>query len=265
MCVAIIGYNGKPTAKELENCAAHNADGAGLAWIDGGVVQYRRGLTLDGVKGLLPDIPLPYLLHFRFASIGGKDASLTHPFPVTADPDPDPSPMEGTAPAVLMHNGTWNGYRGMLAYAVVDGHGDKAPRGPLSDTRAMAYLAGLYGYAYLAGIDEKVAVLDALRGPLYFGKGWIEYKGMVVSNMYSLAPMPKATASTWTGKYWGEGTCRTAPKVSKGKGHAQLELMSGGRTYKKADGTIVRVYSDADELPVDWSADSLMDDWREQK
>lgn len=65
--------------KEGWRCNAH---GAGLAWVENGEVQIKKGYMK--LEDLEADIPLiagkPAIIHFRIASVGNKTADNCHPF-----------------------------------------------------------------------------------------------------------------------------------------------------------------------------------------
>ena len=62
---------------------------------------------VNAYRRWLPELPDEIVIHFRWASVGGVDADLCHPFPVTRKAETD---LFGTAEAVLFHNGTWGAY-----------------------------------------------------------------------------------------------------------------------------------------------------------
>lgn len=110
MCVAVvIESEAGPTLTELRLMESDNPHGAGMAWADGNVVRYRKGMTAGQCFALLKKIPRPALLHFRWATHGPKVARLTHPFPLGYRAITS-TKLKGKAPAVLIHNGVWRDY-----------------------------------------------------------------------------------------------------------------------------------------------------------
>lgn len=134
MCVAVIVKGKSPTQGELLDMEINNPHGAGLAWADpdGRGVAYRKGLDAFQVYQLLQDMPRPALLHFRWATHGPKVPRLCHPFPLGPKALLSVT-LEGTAQAVLIHNGVWSSYRRHApAWAKLE---------EFSDTAVAAYVA----------------------------------------------------------------------------------------------------------------------------
>src|SRR5713101_4218514 len=90
MCVLVVADKRRPTDEEMEKMFFTNPDGAGIAWREKtspklefpDVVKWEKGLTLDEIRELSKEAPLPHVLHFRIASCGGKTKEMTHPFPI---------------------------------------------------------------------------------------------------------------------------------------------------------------------------------------
>lgn len=134
-----------------------NGDGAGIAWRDGAVVRWEKGLSLARIQELAAVTPLPYIAHFRIQTVGGKRPELTHPFPIDKTA---PLHLKGsTKGAVLFHNGHWTDWKKMILEASIK-TGVKLPAGKWSDSRAMAWLASVYGVGILEfiGDDKSVAL-----------------------------------------------------------------------------------------------------------
>jgi predicted glutamine amidotransferase len=107
MCVILVspGPKARPTRPILDACHEANPHGAGLAWREGRRVRWMKNLDVDDAHALLAELTGEVVIHFRWASVGGVDADLCHPFPVTATAKTD---LFGNADAVLFHNGTWS-------------------------------------------------------------------------------------------------------------------------------------------------------------
>lgn len=181
MCVAIIVPKGKafPSMEVLAAAEAQNRDGGGIAWVDGGNVHYRKGLTAEDIFVITEKIKAPAFIHFRISTVGGEIPELCHPFPVTRASSTD---LAGTAKAVLMHNGHWGRWRETLLH--LQPNNQRIPDGEWSDTRAMAYLSSIYGKNLLSMIDEKVAYLDSRGNITRYGYGWTEIDGCHYSNTH---------------------------------------------------------------------------------
>jgi hypothetical protein len=173
MCVVCVCDRRRPTPEEVGKMWKTNDHGAGVSWRETlkgqPIVRWRKGLDLEAVQKACAELPLPFVAHFRIASIGPKIHEMTHPFPVQKNVS---LALEGaTAGGVLFHNGTWHAWRDKGFDAILK---NKVimPDGPFSDTRMMALLAHLHGTNILQLIDEKVCVFHP--GPTKFVPGGIE-------------------------------------------------------------------------------------------
>lgn len=188
MCVAIIlNEPGKrPTLEQLRAMERGNSDGAGVGWYDAemGTCRWVKGLTAEGLNGILDNIPRPALVHFRFATVGGNSPELCHPFPVSGDMDDG---VIGAASEILIHNGhwsDWDDYYRTFAQEVAT-----PPKGKWSDTRFAAYLMALAPKerdAIAAEVDGKVAILSATpeaTGVVTRWGDWTDHEGCLYSNM----------------------------------------------------------------------------------
>lgn len=164
MCVIMAADSMRPTPQMVAGGFSSNGHGAGIAWrgIDPEgfpVVHWSKGIDdLEVIQKLAAETPLPYILHFRIASIGEKVKQLTHPFLI--DPE-SPLHLQGTTRgSVLFHNGTWNAWKNVFLDCSIRGLWP-VPTGPWSDSRAMAILASRLGVGYLDFLtDEKILVFD---------------------------------------------------------------------------------------------------------
>src|SRR5689334_9178261 len=122
MCVIMIvdRNDHRPTKQMIDKAWNWNDDGAGIAWREpskdgkGNEVVYQKGFMSETdkkiVEQMAAELPVPYILHFRIASIdgGGVRQSLTHPFPIDNNTSND---LQGrTKGYVLFHNGNWKGW-----------------------------------------------------------------------------------------------------------------------------------------------------------
>lgn len=115
-----------PSEDILRLCWQHNSDGAGFSFIRDGLVHGRKGfMKLKDMLEALKNEAQHYqdgalLMHFRIATHGLKDASATHPFPVSC----------------VEEHLTWRNYSAQVVVAhngIVTGFGDFV--GGLSDTQ----------------------------------------------------------------------------------------------------------------------------------
>jgi hypothetical protein len=173
MCVVLIcPPKVRPPLSVLQACHEANPHGAGVAWREKRRIHWRKNLSALGVHRLIGEVPGEVIIHFRWASIGGVDPLLCHPFPVSADALPE---LSGTAKAVLFHNGTWSAYADALPIV-----GDLD--GPVSDSRMAAALAFHRGANVLRQLSGRWAVMMRRETEL-FGD-WQPWRGLLVSNTY---------------------------------------------------------------------------------
>ena len=113
MCIAILNNGKKLSRQELSNCWVSNDDGAGLLYVDNGVLKAFKQPNHDGfnvagadfnkfvneydrVYAMSQHSKMPVLLHFRIAT-HGLDPAYLHPFFVSDN-------------VGLIHNGIIYGY-----------------------------------------------------------------------------------------------------------------------------------------------------------
>lgn len=183
MCVIAVSESEKhrPTLADLKLMEAGNRDGAGVAWVERGMVRWQKGIDAEQAFALTKDLTGPVVYHFRVATAGGVRPELCHPFPVGASARLD---LEGKANSVLFHNGMWGEWRSALRSALL-ASGDKMPLGAWSDTRALAYLVQKHGKNFLSLIDgfNRFAHLNSKGDVTLFGD-FTQYKGYLVSNTF---------------------------------------------------------------------------------
>lgn len=137
------------TAEELKDAWRVNHDGGGAAWRHGETVRWRKGVSLKKLQDMAAGLPLPYVMHVRYATVGGVDRRLTHPFPLDAVAS---LTLRGkTTRGVLFHNGHY-------------GEWDKAgvPKGldgPWSDSRMLTW--EYEGYKDIKTMSEALAASKA--------------------------------------------------------------------------------------------------------
>jgi hypothetical protein len=174
MCLLITIEKQWPSSEILKAGAHRNSDGAGIAWVEGDKVCYKKDVDMAEIESYRGRTP--FMIHFRWATVG-KDKRLIHPFPVSKKTG---LKMAGTANAVLGHNGHWSDW----GKAIINnaGWGLPLPNGPWSDTRAIAWLVSIHGLGFLQALNEKVAILDSKGNFYHAGSGWVERKGFNMSN-----------------------------------------------------------------------------------
>jgi len=182
MCVVLIPEKRRPTDDEVERAFDANSAGAGIAWRAGGFVHWEKGIMeVEKMKELCQTTPLPYIAHFRIPTEGGKRPSLCHPFPVEKTVSLDL--IGKTKNYVLFHNGHWTEWKKMSLEAAVISN-TKVPVGKWSDTRAMAFVAAIYGIGILDFINEKAVAFGPVDMEVFPGHGWTDVEGLWCSNVY---------------------------------------------------------------------------------
>ena len=56
-----------------------------MAWREKRRIHWKKALTPGEVNHLIQKVPGELVIHFRWASVGGIEPLLCHPFPVTAE------------------------------------------------------------------------------------------------------------------------------------------------------------------------------------
>ena len=94
-----------------------------------------KNLSADEVGELLPQLAGEIVIHFRWASVGGVNPRLCHPFPVDRGAE---TKLSGTTKTLLFHNGTWRSHASALEY--LEREQERKIAGPISDSRVLALL-----------------------------------------------------------------------------------------------------------------------------
>ncbi len=173
MCVILVCEEMVPPTAVLEACEEQNPGGAGIAWREKDLICWEKGvaMTTADILKRMKVIKLPYVIHYRIASVGGICDELCHPFPYGAA---DTRSKGASKRGVVFHNGTLHSWKRDMKDAALYSN-TPIPDGRWSDSRALAYLAGIYGTGYMELVDEKVVTMTPGRGPLIFGSlnaGW---------------------------------------------------------------------------------------------
>ena len=185
MCVIMAVGKVRPTEEMLRKAWAANNHGGGIAWQRGKkgeeeVVWHKGVMDEDEFIQLCKDAPLPYVAHFRIASIGGICEELTHPFVVSKQ---TPLALKGKGKtAVLFHNGHWNDWDEKALEAAVNAN-VAIPDGPWSDSRAMAWLCSIYGFGFMEFLTKQRGVIvTPTRMHMFTGPGWEKVNDVWCSN-----------------------------------------------------------------------------------
>ena len=182
MCVIIAAQTRRPELAELKDAESANSHGGAIAWVNNGMVEWSKGLTAQEIYEVSKKIELPYIIHFRIASIGPACKPLCHPFPIAPMAQTD---LIGRAYSVLFHNGSWFDWQDWMIRVLLTTR-LKMPGGIWSDTRAMAWLAyhanGAQIFKLLDG--SKTVIFDGKGHMRFSGEGWTIEKGIRYSNTF---------------------------------------------------------------------------------
>ena len=176
MCVILVcPPTVRPDRETIDACHRQNPHGAGVAWREGGLVRWVKGLEPDELEPLVNSLTGEIVIHFRWASVGEVTPKLCHPFPVTPSAT---TRLNGTARAVLFHNGTYGAWRDVMR---------RMPKGRisdslLSDSRVVASMVDYLGADVLKSIHGKFVVFSNGSTKLY--GFWEKFNGMKASNLY---------------------------------------------------------------------------------
>jgi hypothetical protein len=190
MCVIVICTDVKPNFDTVMQCHRENPDGFGIAWVQDEKVRYKKGIvTPRDAYDEIQEIELPFVCHFRKASIGGYSRVLHHPFEISEESNLD---FEGECDRLLFHNGTFPFWRVMLTAAqitipeeIVNG---KSVEEPMSDSRAIAMTIAKLNQkskdcSILRQIGGHFVVLDAKDNKIWMYGDFLEEKGISFSNL----------------------------------------------------------------------------------
>lgn len=249
MCVIMVIKDQRPTEKMVEDAWFTNDDFGGVAWREGGLVHWKKGIEdVEEMKALIAVLPTPFIAHFRIASSGAVIPELTHPMPIDEEV---PLFLSGTTGgSVLFHNGTWGKWQDYsmdmtIHLRTAEGGKIKIPKGPWNDTRTMAWAAAHYGPEVLNFIGEKCVVF----GPedlQVFRKDWDMVNGVLCSNKHFDRSWHQTTGQ---GFYQGQQYSQTMCKF--GSCTAKAGLDKDGRCVKHPLVATVKALPPAsEELPV---------------
>jgi predicted glutamine amidotransferase len=152
----------------MDKCAAANPDGIGVAYGKGRVAMFAKGLkSVDSAVKMCMGGEAPYILHFRIATVGGVGGALCHPFPMSRGWD---NRMGGVIhESVLFHNGHFSEW-GALVREICIARNLKMPRGPMSDSRAVAWACAYLGEGLLSTLSGSWAAMDKAGCVEYYGE-----------------------------------------------------------------------------------------------
>lgn len=181
MCVIICCEDEYPKDETIQQAEQWNEDGGGMAWVSNGKVHFKKGITGKDMLEIIKKrkVQLPFICHFRIASVGKTCKELCHPFPIE---DGVPLKTSGVCDEILFHNGSWTDWREWIHRTLIRKQ-IKMPRGVWSDSRGMAFLAHYYGKEILGTLGTgKIAVLTKDGIERYGSDSWIKVGKLACSN-----------------------------------------------------------------------------------
>lgn len=207
MCVIAIAKSRKITDEEFTNCFNRNRDGFGMAWIEDGFVNYKKGM-MDLNSALTfyksKDFPFPHVLHFRIGTSGGNIPELTHPFLInkTSSLKLDYVGKEN----LLFHNGVISNWRDkLIKYLIIS---NANPLGEISDTRALAMILSRTKSSYLEYEKYDRFVVFNNKETKIWG-GWEIENGALFSNRaYETYKQIVYSGASNSSRGWGYGRHR---------------------------------------------------------
>ena len=195
MCVILVcPPKVRPDIDVLRACHAANPHGAGVGWRRSDKVHWQKNLGPEEVGQLIGKLDGELVIHFRWASVGGVQPQLCHPFPVDRVSS---TKLEGKAARLLFHNGTWSGHKSALEF--VEAKQKRKVGGPMSDSRVIALLVDhLRDNSVLEHIEGRFVLYSAKSTKLY--GDWRTWGGMRVSNLGFVYEMERAERRVrWSG------------------------------------------------------------------
>lgn len=183
MCCILLCRDNKPSKTIIHKVHQDNNHGLGLAYFKDGLAHYKKGMFPGELISFMETIELPFIVHARAASIGGKGLTLTHPYEITAE---SPLKFEGSAEKLLFHNGTVSNFRHFMMAADVT---NPNQYDSMSDTRGLALILAKLNddtkqINFLKEFKQKFVIVDskALEFKI-FGDFQFE-DGIYYSNFY---------------------------------------------------------------------------------
>lgn len=249
MCLIAINCDRRMASFEMEKAWKKNYHGAGLIWIDNNrKVNYVKGInSFVELETLVAQVELPYVIHFRYASVGGIDPLLTQPFEVSRT---SPLKLRGSCNRVLVHNGTDHDWKKCLAAAGLSIPKDKDNKDePISDSRAFAMILSTPPHKnntnFLNSVNGRFVSIGYLHNEdqhafRYHGD-WKEDNGILYSNDDWRWP----GSDYYNGKYYYNGVWYD--KDVRLTHDTHTNTTQGDQSYKKKE---PRTYSLDDLYPL---------------
>lgn len=218
MCVIMVVSKERPTEEMVERAWTANDDGFGVAWReregDDVLVHWKKGIDkVEEAKELCATLPLPYIAHFRIASIGGVKKTLTHPFLVDKSAS---TALEGkTKGLVMFHNGHWQDWNKEAWNAMINSN-NKPPAGDWSDSRAIAWMMSIYSPNLMEFLTtQRGAILGPKVLDVFTGPGWVKVNDVFCSNDHFWTSRGYRNTGSVTFRMCREAYCRDRVEPAK--------------------------------------------------
>lgn len=176
MCVILNCVEKAPDKDILRFCELTNRDGGGVAWRDRvkNVNVYKKGLKSEEIADIIKDLPLPYVIHFRIGTAGGKVNELCHPFEISVNSELN---KECETPNnLLFHNGHISEYTLLNKLFKIN------LRGHVSDSRILASLLAKTGLKTIRHFANGNKFIIMGKKTLMIGD-WKQKDGIYYSNL----------------------------------------------------------------------------------
>ena len=214
----------RPSKELLSNCEQFNPHGVGIAFIDPSnpaQVRYAKFAKLnDDIIAFLQIVPVPYVIHFRFATSGDRSIAMSHPYPIESSV---PIDVSGYAASVLFHNGVVSEYMELLLK-----HGDlhSFTHETFNDTSVIAHLVSIYGTRFCTWFSDKnqnrFAVCDSKDSTMCVTRYGIWHE--ITPGCFATKKLdditPRFTRSSFTLYDW---KTKQIKKIAKAQARAQMQ------------------------------------------
>lgn len=178
MCVIVICTDKKLDEATIEACQSANSQGFGIAWEKDKKIHWKKGMfKVEDIKKIIAETTLPFVAHFRIATVGGPCQELCQPFPIEP---PVSVEAEGSAKRVVFHNGHVSMWEELVRSTAIRS-GKPIPESNWSDTRAIAYALTYADKSLLGWLSGRYAIMEVGEVTRYWGD-WEKIDGILFSN-----------------------------------------------------------------------------------
>lgn len=215
MCVIAVAIKSELPLNVLRACESSNPHGGGCSWIEDGMVRFVKNVRATKIAELLAGKPLPHVVHFRIATVGGVQPRRCHPFTISGVRN---DLLEGVAKAALYHNGHCSGWE---FYASMTGVAQGLPS-DASDSMAIARMVAVRGEGILQELVNrnagKFAVMHKNGEVKLYGR-FEEHDGAMFSNLHWKHGLSCNPLHNTSGHFKGQGSKHGGQHFVSGKHH----------------------------------------------